>query len=306
VALAVFDIPVPAGDGVGAAVDVSSLGIDRTIEISGSIRAVIVIEASNDGQAFVTLAATSSPLKIAVGHAFASVRIRVVNTAPGAVVAANADISGQDSGTSVAALQVPAGDGNGASLDVSSLGTLSAAIVAGAFSGIIEIQGSLDGSAWLPCASLTAEEIIPLSPGTAFVRVVRKNVDATSPGTPTVVVSAGNAAAGGGAPVMSVLGPVAVNTPAQLGSVLLVDSSASPIAVPLPAITPANAGQIAVVKNSNGSGFQQAITISPSGTDTVDGQAAIGMTNPAASVGLMSDGVSDWRTIWEHVGTPPI
>lgn len=152
-----IDLPVPGTLGPGATINVSALGADRTIQVTGTGFRAIGIEGSNDGVNFVTLATFQRPgqcrvLRVAVAFMRAVVQSIVSPFQP---VVANADVSGEDSGTIVAVLVVP-GAGVGAAVDVTALGPIKSAIVvpsvplpANAFGSVV-LEGSGDGIDFVP------------------------------------------------------------------------------------------------------------------------------------------------------------
>ncbi len=149
-----FNLPLPAGNGPGAAVDVSSLGAPRTIECVGSfVGATIAIEASSDG------GATFSPLTSFQNKGGEQVLPAVVQfvrtlvsgrklTVP---FSANVDIAANDGGSLFAVLPLPVQNGAGVAVDLSAFGNLTTVNVTGAFAGAsVAVEISEDNLAWAP------------------------------------------------------------------------------------------------------------------------------------------------------------
>ena len=194
-----LDLPVPVADGVGVAVDTSSLGKTRTFTIQGDLDgASITIEISNDGGAdFVPLISFAAGGKKTVKVAAQFTRVRVVGSVNGAV-AANCDVGSNDDGGMFVNLPAAAGDGIGASVDVSALGTFNTAVVTGDFTGQIELQISEDGTDWTTCFTFTAPDQQSKLFVAQFMRTVRSQSNPLGPGTAEVDIGAINDAGGGG------------------------------------------------------------------------------------------------------------
>lgn len=185
------NLPVPAGDGVGAGVDVSTMGATRTVAVKGTFTGTVTVEISNDG------GTTYVPL-----HSFTEIKQKTFLIAAqymrvrrsGVVVPAgtpNVDVGGDDIGSSFANLPVTAGDGTGAGVDISALGTFNTIAVSGTFTGSVAIEISLDNVDWLPL--LGFEKAMAQSKRfiAQYARVVRSGVG-TVPGTPIVNIGAAN------------------------------------------------------------------------------------------------------------------
>jgi hypothetical protein len=197
------NLPLPAGNGAGAAVDVSTMGRSRTIVVSGAFSgALITVEASVDGG--VTFAPVASfqggrrELTIDVAAEF--MRTLVSGRSNAVPFSANVDVSSNDDGGLFLAIPLPAGNGNGAAVDASALGTFNTFIVGGTFAGArILVEVSEDGVGWAPLISFAAQ-------GNIANRIVtaawyRANVSGRSgpvPFTATLAVGAVNDVSGGG------------------------------------------------------------------------------------------------------------
>jgi len=193
-----LDIPVPAANGSGAAVDVSAMGKIKTFTIQGTMVGTITLEYSNVAAApvdadFVPLMSFTTPGKKTVALAARFMRARVSQYQSGA---ANADVGSNDDGTSRVGLPVTAGDGLGASTDVSALGTFNTITVGGVFTGNVIIELSEDGVDWVQLFTFTRPAGKSKDFVTQFMRTRRQGVDPTAPGTPVVSVVAVNDSGG--------------------------------------------------------------------------------------------------------------
>lgn len=197
-----IDLPVPAGNGVGASVDVSVLGKVKTISVEGTgfnpaqpFQASLTVEYSVDGGVtFVALHTFTRPGKRSFELAAQFMRVRVSAFTVGAGL--NCDVGSNDNGASFVGLPMPAGDGTGAPVDVSALGTWNTIVcVPGAppYSGSILVEVSEDGVDWNECVGFQgAAKGESLDVVAQFMRVRRRNTSAVIPGTATVSVGAVN------------------------------------------------------------------------------------------------------------------
>jgi hypothetical protein len=145
------DLPMPIGEGAGVAVDVSAMGKDKSIVVSGNLDgATITVEISEDGSAFFPLETFAAPGKRLEAVVAQFMRVFVRNR--GASFSGNVDVGSNDNGALFAALPLPAGDGYGTPVDVSALGTFTTFLCDGSFEGAtISIEISEDGNDYFPC-----------------------------------------------------------------------------------------------------------------------------------------------------------
>jgi hypothetical protein len=193
------NLPVPIGNGVGASVVVSMMGRDKTVTYQGNLLAAVEIQFSLDGVNFVPQYTFNGPGKQTFEFAALSMRVRVSNFRGG--TAANVDVGADDDGALFAVLVAPPGNGVGAAVDVSALGTFKTMLVTGTFSGALTIEASEDGIDFLPCATFAGAAGAESREFAAqFMRVRRSNVGPVA-GAPVVGVGAINdtpAGVGGG------------------------------------------------------------------------------------------------------------
>lgn len=151
-----LNLPVPAADGVGAWVDVSSIAPERTISID--------VGANFEGELFVDAACTAGaapvdPLQFTPVLRFDSttqrkttillacnfLRVRRRFTRPENPTVPVVNVGGDTAGASVfGVLAVTAGNGLGAPLDISAGGAVLTILTAGTFDRAVYIEGSQD------------------------------------------------------------------------------------------------------------------------------------------------------------------
>jgi hypothetical protein len=186
-------LAVPAADGVGAWSNVSAMGKEKTITVSGAFSGTITIEASNDaGTGFAPIASFTNNKRKPINVACQSLRVRRSGVvAPAGTPAVN--IAANDDGVETANLPVSAGDGVGTTVDVDQFGSFWGIIVDGAFTGTVTVEISEDSNNWEPLISFTKSGTIKHKSGViaAYARVRRSGVGVV-PGTPNVDIAAVN------------------------------------------------------------------------------------------------------------------
>jgi hypothetical protein len=193
-----LDLPLPAGDGAGASVDVSALGARKTFQVAGSYNCTVTVEGSNDGgTTWVPIVAFASPPgKRTLSCAVQFMRVRIANLI-GGLLPDSVAVSSNDDGGSFVNLPATAGAGTGANADVSALGTLNTVLVTGTFTGTVVIEISDDGTDFVDCMTFAAPGFQTKEFTAQFMRVRRANPTAI-PGLPVVNVGAIADASGGG------------------------------------------------------------------------------------------------------------
>jgi hypothetical protein len=195
-----FDLPAPAGDGVGATVDTSTGGLVKTITVQQSFFGSVTIEFSLDGgTTWVPLTTFTNTGKKTFSVPASRMRVRRAGTAGKPASLPNIDVGTTDAGSQFLALPATAGDGEGAAVDVSALGTCNVISVTGTFPGVVNIQGSEDNVDWATIFSFTNEGFQAKPFVAQFLRVVRAGTVGKAPGTPVVNVGAADDSGGGGA-----------------------------------------------------------------------------------------------------------
>lgn len=197
-------LPVTASTGVGASADATDMGPNKELIIGGVFNATLNLQISTDGgTSWSSVFSTAAAGRFQVSFAATDVRIDVayvVGMDPGTPTAE----IGADAGVSAGlALTMPAGNGAGASVDVSALTDFKTIIVSGPFTGQVNIEGSQDNTTFkaLP-VSFTNPDNFTLVSASQYMRVVRSGV---IPGTPAPTagvassqVTSVGASAGGG------------------------------------------------------------------------------------------------------------
>ena len=190
-------LPVPVGNGTGAAVDVSAMGAEKTVVVcGGAFVAAVHIEVSNDGVTwgpFIDFTACDWDNYI-VSCRF--MRVRVSGYKSGAPVAA---VGASDAGASASiSLPVPAGNGVGTAVDTSVLGPLKSIVVAGSYDAVVTIQISEDGVTFSDAESFPKPDRENIEAWARFMRV-RQSGYVSGAATVTVTGSSMSAGASGGA-----------------------------------------------------------------------------------------------------------
>lgn len=192
-----INIPVPAANGSGAAVDVSTMGSSKTISLTGPFVATVTIEVSNElvPTDWAPLISFTVPDGIVRDVAARWMRASVADYKSGAPAC---DVGSDDTGTTFVNLPVPVGNGAGAAVDCTALPLFKTATVAGPFRGNVQIEVSTDGGgSWSQLGmgfNNPGYQNQKLTAG--FMRVVRAGVPLIAPGLP--IVNIGACAAGGG------------------------------------------------------------------------------------------------------------
>lgn len=188
-------LPVPAGNETGAAVDTSSLGRSRSVAVVGAFQANIFIEVSEDGVTFGPLATFTSPDVETFDVAARWMRVRVAGWEAGPLPVVS--VGSDDIGTLFAALPVPAGNGVGASVDISTLGLFKTIVVAGPFQASVGVEVSEDGANYVPLLSFSGPTTQSLMAITQRARVRVASYPGVGP-LPTVTIAGVNDATAGG------------------------------------------------------------------------------------------------------------
>lgn len=196
-----FNLPAPAGNGAGAAVDVSSMGALKTVTV-GSVQGVfqpfVTIEFSCDaGQTiWQALDMFQAPGEKTFSVACLYMRAVVSNYRGGG--APNCDVGGEDLGTTGASLAATTGNGTAAATDVSALPTFKTIQVGSTFRGAVNVEISEDGTDYETVASFQKPGFFTAPFAASHMRVVRAGVPSNTPGLPVVRVCGAATGGGGG------------------------------------------------------------------------------------------------------------
>lgn len=199
------NLGLPVLNGAGTAVDVSTLGPRKTIVVNGDYPGcTIEIQGSQvaggaSGYAPVATFNDGDTHRVVQG-AFRYLRTFVRNRVAGATFTANVDVGAPEWTNEFASITMPGADGDGASIDVSALGSLWTVNVTGDLAGArVTLQISEDGTAWAALASFNVAGQQTFQVSAQFARV---NVQGYTSGfTATCQIGAADdasPAAGGG------------------------------------------------------------------------------------------------------------
>ncbi len=199
-------LPAPAGNASGAAVDVSAMGAVKTIVVegngSGLYEPYVQIEVSNDNafQIWTPIYRFQRPGSITVTVACRYMRATVQNYTQGGAPTVN--VGAEDTGAEFAELVAPAGNGFGASVDVSALPPLKTFQVSGTFKGNCAIQISNDGgTTWSQADGLSFNNkggLVTIVIVAEFMRIARSGIQAREPNPGLPVIDIGAALNGSG------------------------------------------------------------------------------------------------------------
>lgn len=198
------NLPVPAANGSGAAVDVSPMGGSKTISLAGPFVASVTIEVSNEvvPTSWAPLTTFNTPDGIVIDVACLWMRATVRDYKSGTPAC---DVGSDNTRTTAYNLPATTGNGNGTAVDVNKLPLFKTVVVGGTYRGNVQIEVSEDGvSNWsqigfgFPTPGLASQLITA-----HYMRVVRSGVPLIDPGLPIVNVGACEAGGGGGGGAMN-------------------------------------------------------------------------------------------------------
>lgn len=305
-ATASFNLVVPSANGLGAAVDVSTLVGEKTLTFSGNIQATVTVLVSIAGAAgpFFPVVSFTGPTKQIIEVACSHMRVLVSGYITGS---AALDVTALTTTTfKSAAPAVPAANGVGAASATPDWEDFHTVICTGTFSGAVVLQISGDNSDWSDCMVFNEPGIQSKVFSAQFVRLRRAGVPDISVGNPVVNVAAvafssGGGGGGGGGGLWTTVGTLAAPTTmaysAAYNEMVLCDASGGTFAVTLPSSAGATAGENCVGV-TNLTSDTTAISIVPDGTDTINGSTDPFILNqPFGSISFVSDGAGNW-SIW--------
>lgn len=196
------NLPAPAANGSGAAVDVSTFGALKTLTVTGNggvFEPFVTIECSNElvPVHWFPLWTFNTPTEQTFEVACHWMRAKISNYRGGG--APTVEVGGTDDGTTFAQLAVPAGNGVGAGSDVSALGLFKTVQVGGPFRGQVNVEISENGGvSWATTFSYALSGGQSLIVAADFMRVSRNGVPMVSPGLPDIWVAGTSPVGGGG------------------------------------------------------------------------------------------------------------
>lgn len=190
-------LPAIAGNGPGAAVDLSTFGANKTITVTGNGfsggEPFVGIEISNDssGGVWTPVVMFLAPGEQTIEVACHWMRTNVTSFKGGN--APNVQVGGTNDGTTFATLVAPSVNGLGTGVNVSTLGQFKTIQVAGVFTGNLNILVSEDGGLTYQaaCAFSQPGQITIPTLVADFMRVSRNGVPLINPGAaPTIYIAA--------------------------------------------------------------------------------------------------------------------
>ncbi len=202
------NLPTLAGNGSGAAVSVSGIDSLKTIVSAGNggvFEPIVNVEISNDvaGTFWATIATFTAADETVRLIPARWMRATVQNYRGGGAPAV--DVGGDVATVTFATLVATAGNGSGAAVDISALGTVKSVQVADAFRGTVVIEVSEDGTTeWGILQSFSAPGVQVATFTAHWMRVTRTGVPQVNPGLPVINVAAGSQGGGGGGGVTQV------------------------------------------------------------------------------------------------------
>jgi hypothetical protein len=155
------NLSLPALNGAGAAVDTSLMGIPKTIEVVGSFRGTsIAVEVSEDG------GSTFAPItvfqnnggKVVLDVVADFMRVNVQGRKTSRAFSANCDVGAPAATPAFVSIPMPAANGAGAAVDISTLGDFVTIVVGGSFKGaVVSFEISEDGVDYAPLFSFAGQ-----------------------------------------------------------------------------------------------------------------------------------------------------
>jgi hypothetical protein len=221
-------LPFPAGEGIGAEVDTSKFGAEKTIVATGPFDASITVEGSGDGIVFAPIFTFNSPGTRVLSVSATKMRIRVENVK--SIVSPSVEVAAEEVDNRSVTLDVPAGNGIGASSNVELFGRFTTFYISGEYSGTVTIEASENGSDFFACVTFAQSTVLSEQKSrdvvAKFFRVVRVGIDPRAPGLPIVEVAAADDTASGSMTDELVKVTVDDTTPGYLdGKIFLAEGS---------------------------------------------------------------------------------
>lgn len=209
-------LPVPPGNGTAAPASTANMSAKKTIIVAGTFRAAVVVEASAGGGDFCEIAVFTAGGKKQIDVSAVEMRVTIKGFISGAPTV---DVTADPADVTVASPPATAGNGAGASVDVSGLSSMTTIYVLGTFTGIVTVEVSEDGTNWAAgFPSFQGPDCRSASVAAQFMRVVRSGINPLSPGLPVVYAAADKVSAGGKLDLVSFSGTVNVYVDGGSGS----------------------------------------------------------------------------------------
>jgi hypothetical protein len=188
-----FSLPIVA-NGVGAPVDVSAAGAEKTIVVQGTSIGVVTIEISCDaGVSWCELVSFSGTGKKVISFAANRMRVRQAGTPAAAPFTLEVDVGANDNGGNFVVIPPPPANGTGAVVNITSLGSFTTLVAQGTFGGgVIGIQISENGVDFAECATFSAAGCESKNMVGDFARAVSRGAKPGVPFAPVLSMGAIN------------------------------------------------------------------------------------------------------------------
>lgn len=188
-----FSLPIVA-NGVGAPVDVSAAGAEKTIVVQGTSVGIVTIEISCDaGVSWCELYTFFGTGKKVISFAANRMRVRQAGTPTAAPFTLEVDVGANDNGGNFVTIPPPPANGTGATVNITALGSFTTLIAQGTFGGgVIGIQISENGIDFAECATFSAAGCESKSMVGDFARAVSRGAKPGVPFAPVLSMGAIN------------------------------------------------------------------------------------------------------------------
>ena len=165
-----YSIPVPLADGPGAPVSLAGTNFGKRFSLTGTFKATINVEISNDGVTWTTVTSFAAPGDGQLYFAAAFVRANVSGYFSGTPLLS---LGADDGITTSTVLTVPAADGVGAATNVSALGEQKTLTYDGGMIASLTVEISQDGTNYTTAAAFSGNTAanVNLVGATKFMRV---------------------------------------------------------------------------------------------------------------------------------------
>lgn len=188
-----FSLPIVA-NGVGAAVDVSAAGAEKTIVVQGTSVGIVTIEISCDaGVSWCELHTFFGTGKKVISFAANRMRVRQSGTPSAAPFVLEVDVGANDNGGNFVVIPPPPANGTGATVNITALGSFTTLVAQGTFGGgVIGIQISENGTDFAECATFSAAGCESKNMVGDFARAVSRGAKLGIPYAPVLSMGAIN------------------------------------------------------------------------------------------------------------------
>lgn len=204
-------IPTPAGNGTGAAVDVTDLGANKTILFGGTFDGVVTLEtSSDDGVSWGPVVSETGPKTVRQNFSSTRMRMQVSGLVSGAPIVF---VGCFDTGSKDVVIPVTALDGAGAAAFIGDFGEVKTIVSGAPFTGSANIEISDNGTDWSPLEFFTGPGIASQSFYANWIRCRREGVIPFQPNQPILSIVAADDASDEGSTALREPAPMFVFRP---------------------------------------------------------------------------------------------